>query len=189
MKRLLFVTLFVSLLAIAGEKYAGTITQNTLNIQSVYDPGNVLADGGCPTDGGFIARTITLSDGGIVDAGVYALPKPTCIKPFFTTTGVQVGSAFVLENASGFCSCQNQTDPTTQLGNCSQSNCLQTNANEKFYSTCDYTEPYKLPALLGDGGAALLSDGGVRFSTVNACTLFVISDAGVKVFYKTDPIH
>lgn len=147
--------------AFAGDLYAGTVSANSLNISSVYDVGTVLADGGCPTDGG------------------------RCVRPFFTTTGVQVGSRYVLQNTLGFCYCQNQVDPATLTSNCSLTNCVQVDGNVRFSQSCDSTTSVRVPALLSDGGAALLSDGGTRYAGLQACVFYVVADSGVKVFYDT----
>lgn len=190
------IALILGAKAFAGETYAGTISANSLNMGAQYNEGNLLTDGGCPqgTPAGytFSCHTSPLIDGGTTDAGCYysydaGTAATRCIRPYFSQTGTLVGSTYALQSstAAGFCSCQNQVDPATLLSNCSQSNCVQTSGNDKLYSSCSSTTAIKIASLYSDGGAALLSDGGTRYAGFDACFVYVIADAGVKVFYTT----
>lgn len=193
--------LVIAAKAFAGETYAGTVSANSLNFGVQYNAGNRLSDGGCPTasPSGFNygCHTSPLPDGGTSDAGCYysydaGAPAAPCVAPSYSYTGVPVGSTYALQSASGlgFCSCQNQVNSSTLASNCSQTNCVQTLANDKLYSSCTSTTGIKIASLLPDGGAALLADGGARVATVDACFFYVIADAGVKVFYTTPvPSH
>lgn len=141
-------------LSFAGERYQGTITPNALNVTGTYDAGNLLSDGGCPTDGG------------------------TCYQPAVVLANVApVGpsSLIALQSAQSACYCLNQID-ANQVTNCLSTNCVTIAANELHKTSCPPSTNVKI--------AATLPDGGTIYGNTNACTIYVLGDAGVKVFSR-----
>lgn len=155
----LFVILAAGLaasLAVAGEKYVGTVAPATLNVYALYDAGTLLADGGCPTDGG------------------------GCVYPkSYIINTAPIGGAFAVQpdtSGGSVCYCVNQVDPGTQLTNCTISNCIVVPTTQFHETSCP-----QAPAVLKlDAGT--YPDGGRRWAYANDCTFFNVGDAGAKLF-------
>jgi len=116
----------------------------------------------------------TITPGTLNVTGTYDAGAPGGVI-FANSAPVGPSSLIALQTAGSACYCLNQID-ANQVTNCSSTNCVTIVANDLHKTSCPPQTSVKI--------AATLPDGGTLYGNTNLCTIYVLGDAGVKVFTR-----